>query len=132
MQDYIGRILFDESKGQGVCRNVWCMWDRETPNGQLEREFRWRVKWDTSSEEVVLTTREVAAVDTGKIELTSALLPEVRAMARAAEEGGKRMVGPWGRQCLDGRCAAKRYQAKVVARFVKLVDLRPWSVCWWV
>ena len=34
MQDYIGRILYDESKGWGVCRNVWYLWDEEAPNGQ--------------------------------------------------------------------------------------------------
>ena len=94
MQDYIGRILYDESKGRGECRNVWYMWDREAPNGQLERECSWRVKWDSSEDEVVLTTKEVAAVDTGEIKLSPYLLPEVRAMARAAEEGGRRMVGP--------------------------------------
>ena len=110
MQDYIGRILYDESKGRGVCKNVWCLWNREDPNGQLEREYAWRVKWDSSNHDVVLTTKEVAAVDTGNIDLSPALLPEVRAMARAAAEGGKRMVGPWGWQCFDDRCAAKCWQ----------------------
>ena len=91
----------------------------------LEREFSWRVKWDSSDDEVVLTTKEVAAVDTGSIEVNSpALLPEVRAMARAAQEGGKRMVGLRGWQCWDERYAAK-FQAEIAACFSKPVDLRP-------
>lgn len=125
MQDYIGRVLYDESKGPGVCRNVFSSWNREAPNGQLEREFSWRVKWHSSEDEVVLTTKEVAAVDTGNIALSPALLPEVRAMARAAEEAGHRMVGPSGWGCLAESvlCAVVAEMAAWVSKFI---DLQPW------